>query len=76
MSKVGGGGGGSQFNHGYYTPLYEKGIKKIENKSMESTTFHIWKETNSFGLWNAVHTTNQPSNHNNLCFIKYKYYFL
>ena len=31
------GGGGSQFDHRYYTPLYETGKKKIENKSMETS---------------------------------------
>ena len=30
-------GGGSRFDHCYYTPLYEKGIKKIENKPIETT---------------------------------------
>ena len=35
--KVGGGGRDNRLDRGYYTPLYEKGIKKIENKSMETT---------------------------------------
>ena len=35
-SGVGGWGGG-QFEHHYYTPLYNKGIKEIENKPMETT---------------------------------------
>ena len=35
--KEGGGGGGKWLDHQQYTPLYEKGIKKIENKSMETT---------------------------------------
>ena len=38
MRKVGGGEGGNRFEHWYYTPLYEKGIKKIENKSMKTTS--------------------------------------
>ena len=40
-----GGGGGSWFDHPYYTPLYKKGIKKIENKSMETTRPHIQTHT-------------------------------
>ena len=39
MRKVGGGGGGSQLDHQYYTSLYEKGIKKIKKKPMEATRF-------------------------------------
>ena len=35
--KGGGGGGGNPLDHWEYTPLYEKGIKKTENKSMETT---------------------------------------
>ena len=29
--------GRHQLDHGYYTPLYEKGKKKTKNKSMETT---------------------------------------
>ena len=35
--KVGGGGRNHLDDHRYYTPLYEKGIKKTENKSMDTT---------------------------------------
>ena len=35
--KVGGGGGGNWLDHLYHTPLFEKGMKKTENKSMETT---------------------------------------
>ena len=38
--KVGRGGGGNWLDHQKYTPLYEKGIKKTENKSMETTFIH------------------------------------
>ena len=32
-----GGGGDNRLDHQYYTRLYQKGIKKTENKSMETT---------------------------------------
>ena len=53
MRKVGGAGGGSQFDYQYYTPLYEKGIKKIENKSMETTiVYRVWKIPVLFNIRN------------------------
>ena len=42
---VGGGGGRNQLDHQFYTPLYKKGIKKMENKSME-TTLAEWRSEN------------------------------
>ena len=44
ITIIGGGGGPNWFDHQEYTPLYEKGVKKTENKSMETTlswTFQI-----------------------------------
>ena len=35
--KQGGGGGGNRLDFREYTPLYKKGIKKTENKPMETT---------------------------------------
>ena len=32
----------------YYTPLYEKGIKKIDNKPMETTYTILIDKTNTF----------------------------
>ena len=35
------GWGGNRLDHRYHTPLYEKSIKKIENKSMETTVLAV-----------------------------------
>ena len=36
-ARVGRSGGRNQLDHWKYTPLYGKGIKKIENKPMKTT---------------------------------------
>ena len=49
ITKGGGSGGSNQLDYREYTPLYEKGIKKTENKSMETTKC----ETQSEGGWES-----------------------
>ena len=48
---VRGEGGGKNLASGWYTPLYENGIKKTQNKSMETTkTMYFWIVSHAISL--------------------------
>ena len=48
-------GGWNWLDHQYYSPLYEKGITKIENKSMETTLHENFKNIQMFLKSRSIH---------------------